>query len=211
MALWEELRATQQTEGAGWQPRVIPRAEQPENGALSDAEIDAAIMREAATDLTAFAPLYERYFKPIYDYCRWRTNSPAEAEDLTSLIFTRALNGVSSYRGGSVAAWLFRIARNTVINHYRRRRPHVSLDSTDLQDEAQSMSEYVIRDEQRETIRRMLQTLTPEEQELLALKIDVGLTSEEIGAILGKHPTTVRVMLHRIIKRLRALFPEGVL
>src|SRR5258708_4377090 len=93
---------------------------------------DQQNMAQARQDVAAFAPLYERYFHRIYAYCRRRVDSPSDAEDLTSLVFTRALVAVRDYRGGSVAAWLFRIAHNTVANHLRDYRPHLTLPDPEI-------------------------------------------------------------------------------
>jgi len=93
---------------------------------------EARIMAAARSDLARFAPLYDHYFPRIYGYCLRRVENEAAAEDLTSTIFTRALTGIQSYRDGSVAAWLFRIAHNAVANHYRARRPQVSFEREDI-------------------------------------------------------------------------------
>ena len=85
---------------------------------------DAHHLRAAQHDLTQFAPVYERYVDRIYAYCRHRVGEQ-DAEDVTSHIFVRAMGGVDGYRGGSVAAWLFRIAHNCVVDHLRYRRPQI--------------------------------------------------------------------------------------
>src|SRR4051794_31143405 len=92
---------------------------------------EADLLRAARTDASAFAPLYERYFPRIYAYCLRRAGA-AMAEDLSSQIFTRALANLRTYRGGSVGAWLFRIAHNTVVNYLRDRRIQAPLDPTML-------------------------------------------------------------------------------
>jgi len=155
----------------------------------------------ARTKPAAFAPVYERYVERIYAYCARRT-SLAEAEDLTSLVFSRALAAVHDYRGGSVAAWLFRIAHNVVVNHYRDRRPQLALDAADSP-QPEPLERISAADEQR-LIRRLIDELSAEQQNLLSLKLVAGLTSAEIGVVLGKSAGAVRVELHRIIQGLRA-------
>jgi RNA polymerase sigma-70 factor (ECF subfamily) len=172
---------------------------------------DTRILLAARADLTQFAPLYERYFARIYGYCLRRVENAEAAEDLTSLIFTRALTGLYEYKGGSVPAWLFRIAHNAVANHYRSRREHISLERSeiDLLDDSEAPTESIEQAEQQQAIRRLVAALPDREQELLALKLDGELTAEEIGVVLGKKPGAVRVELHRIIKRLRTQY-EGL-
>jgi RNA polymerase sigma-70 factor (ECF subfamily) len=168
------------------------------------------IMARARHDPASFAPLYHLYFPRVYAYCRRRTASAQEAEDLTSQVFTRALAGLEGYRGGAVAAWLFRIARNTVINHYRDRRPDVALDEAapDLVDDGPSPPEVVMQAETLDRLRDLVAALPGAQQDLLALKLVGGLTSDAIGDVLGKSPGAVRVALHRIIARLRAAYAE---
>jgi RNA polymerase sigma-70 factor (ECF subfamily) len=165
------------------------------------------LMIQARTDLAAFAPIYERYVARIYYYCLRRLRSPEEAEDVTSIIFTRALQHIGSYRGGSVQAWLFRIAHNELMNFFRSRRRKTAfiarlfLQTRDLQTD--HPIEALIQSESQQQINRLILNLPDEQQELLALKIDGGLSAREIGAILGKSEGAVRVALHRIIEHIR--------
>lgn len=171
---------------------------------------EARIMAAARVDLAQFAPLYDRYFPRIYGYCLRRVESEEAAEDLTSIIFTRALRGLHNYRDGSVAAWLFRIAHNAVANHYRDRHPQVSFEQheIDLPDGSEEPLHHVLELEQQEAIHELVRSLPTDQQELLALKIAGGLTAEEVGAILNKSAGAVRVELHRIIKRLRLQYEK---
>src|SRR5690349_4481498 len=75
-----------------------------------------------------FDSLYECYVERIYTYCLRRVGQHQEAEDLTSMVFTRAWASLDAYRGGSETAWLFKIAHNAVANHLRGRKPQVSLE-----------------------------------------------------------------------------------
>lgn len=172
---------------------------------------DVRLMRAARTDPARFAPLYERYFPRIYAYCLRRLGSADDAEDVTSQVFIRALGSLPEYRGGLVAAWLFRIARNAVLNHHRDRRLHLSLDGSDLDlaDDAPPPGERLEQAEERQAIRALVATLPDDQQDLLALKLDAALTSEEIGEAVGKSAGAVRVELHRIIQKLRARYENA--
>lgn len=167
---------------------------------------EARIMLLARQNPAAFAPIYEHYFPRVYAYCYRRVGDPREAEDLCSEVFARALAGLSGYKDGMVSAWLFRIARNVVVSHYRARRNIVALDEFDAADE--SMAERVEQEETGRIVRRLVAALPDEQRELLSLTIDAGLTSEEAGAALGKSAGAVRVQLHRIIKRLRERYAQ---
>jgi len=175
----------------------------------SGADEDARLLKNARADPAAFARVYERYLPRVYRYCLGRLDTREEAEDATALVFTRALAGLSRYRGGSVAAWLFRIAHHTVANELRDRRPTLSLDRScpeahDLANPGASVLDSLVRAEERQQVAHALATLSAEQRELLALKAAGELSAREIGAVLGKREGAVRVALHRTIQQLRA-------
>lgn len=166
---------------------------------------DAAILRAAQHNLDRFAPLYERYADRIYAYCLRRTASAADAEDLTSMIFTRAMIGLHDYRGGSVAAWLFRIAHNTVVNYYRDRRPQIALSEDDVLVAADTSIDTVIDAEEQRLALRLVRALPQDDQNLIWLRLS-GMSSPEIGAVVGKSAGAVRTELYRLLKNLRSRF-----
>lgn len=174
----------------------------PEHAAdQAEAEIEARLMRLAQGDPALFAPLYERYVARIYAYCLRRCEGEDEAEDLCSQVFTKALTGLHTYRGGLVSAWLFQIAHNVVANHYRARRQVFPLDSLDPPDD--SMAESIEQAEEGRILNALVAALPDDQRDLLSLALDGGLTSQEAGAVLGKSAGAVRVQLHRIVKQLR--------
>lgn len=182
----------------------------PEVENLENPATEARQMQAAMHDLAQFAPIYEQYFGRIYRYCVRRVGSVEEAEDLTSVIFTRALVSIAGYRGGSVAAWLFQIAHNAVVNHLRSRRTHLSIDEAELDLVADNPAplDNMMRDETQQALRDLVATLPDDQQNLLALKMVAGLSAAEIGQVIGKNAGTVRVELHRVISRLRARYDE---
>ena len=164
-------------------------------------------MQLAQRDRMLFAPIYEQYFDRVYAYCLRRTNSIPEAEDLCSLIFSRALAGLDGYRGGMVAAWLFQIAHNTVIKHYRARREVAALD--EMEDiAAESDLEQVEDREAWQSLANLVAVLPDDQRALLALMLDAGLTSQAVGAIVGKSAGAVRVQFHRLLKDLREQYAQ---
>lgn len=173
---------------------------------------EISLLYAARNDPACFAPIYDRYFGRVYAFCLRRTGSVQDAEDLTSQVFERAINGLATYRGGLVAAWLFRIARNVVANYYRdgHRRLTVDLDErlAPGQPESASPWEHVIHAERLRVVRTLVADLSPAERELLALRLSAGLNSSAIGELLEQKPATIRKRLQRIFKRLRAQLPE---
>jgi RNA polymerase sigma-70 factor (ECF subfamily) len=174
---------------------------------LSQEKDMAPIVERGRADQAAFKPIYEEYFPRIYRYCLRRVACPQEAEDLTSLVFTRALDHLSTYRGGSWAAWLFRIAHNAVANHHRR-PPTVPLEETERSTEGDEALGRLLDAEERERVARLIARLPEEQRELLALKIAGRLSAKEIGQVIGKSEGAVRVMLHRTVQQLRMAWVE---
>lgn len=168
---------------------------------------EAAQLRAAQSDLAQFLPIYERYFPRIYAYCWRRVGNAQEAEDLVSHIFTSAMTNLSGYRGGLVAAWLFRIAHNAVINHLRSAESRRLPLSLDLLPETPAADhdpiERLIEAEAHARVRDLVAQLPAVQQDLLLLRVVGGLTAEEIGAVLGKRAGAIRVTLHRLLRHLQ--------
>ncbi len=176
----------------------------------AEESIDQGIqaLERARRNPAAFKPIYEEYFPRIYRYCLRRVNRPQEAEDLTSQIFTRALTSLPSYRGGSFAAWLFRIAHNTVANHWRDQRVTVPLEEIEGLGEGDETLGRMVDDEERQRVLGLVAALPDEQRELLALRISGGLSAREIGQVIGKSEGAVRVMIHRTVQQLRTAWAQ---
>lgn len=173
------------------------------------ADEESRLIEQARTTPTAFGPLYEHYFARIYRYCTRRVQNAQEAEDLTSLIFTRALSNLRHYRGGSFAAWLFQIAHNAIANHRRDQRSQFSLEQAEQVSSGDSTLDDLIDLDEFQCVARLIATLSDDQRELLALRIAGELSAKEIGVVLGKSEGAVRVALHRIIQQLRTGYEQA--
>lgn len=165
---------------------------------------DNQLVQLAQRNPAAFEALYDRYFERVYRYCLARTQTPQEAEDLCSQVFIKVLDKLNSYKGGIFAAWLFRIAHNTVIDAYRKKRPNVALDAVILSDEQQRSLSSTVAD--RLLVQEMMADLSEEEIELLSLRLDAEMSAPEIGSLVGKSANAVRTQLYRLFKQLRARY-----
>ena len=168
---------------------------------------DNVIMQAAQDDPEQFAPIYDRYFDRIYSYCRRRVNNPQVAEDLSSQVFERVLKSRHTFRAsGNFRAWLFRIAHNVVYDYLQQERQFVDIDTIQVPDE----NRLIEMKQTTDILNALIATLDNEERDILLLSIDGGLTSHEIGDIVGKTAGAVRVQLHRIINRLRQQYQEYI-
>jgi RNA polymerase sigma-70 factor, ECF subfamily len=174
---------------------------------LRSVDPDAALVAAARDEPQAFLALYDRYFDRVLGYVRLRIRDEPTCEDVTSTVFTTALAQLRRFRGdGTFAGWLFQIARNAVRDVERRPSP------AELPDEAAGSEpdaeERFLAYERAAQLHAHIRLLPPEQQHLLGLRYGAGLAYDEIGAIVGAEPGTVRVRMHRILEQLRRRYPH---
>ncbi|MEA2514399.1 MAG: hypothetical protein QOJ59_3886 [Thermomicrobiales bacterium] len=185
--------------------RAVP-VEQNANAADRDAELVARARR----DRQAFGALYDRYLDAIYHYCFVRLGNREAAEDATSLVFTKAIDGLPGYRGGSFRSWLFAIAHNVVVDAHRAARPMEALTAAaGVTDPSPAPEELALDQDNGRAIRALLEGLSPEQREVVELRL-AGLTGPEIARVLGKSHAAVRIAQFRGYTRLRALVSGAV-
>jgi RNA polymerase sigma-70 factor (ECF subfamily) len=170
---------------------------------------DEALAQEARCSAAAFAELYRRHFRRVYNYQLARTGNIQDAEDLTSQTFMAALEGIAGYRAqGSPAAWLLGIAHRKMVDHYRRRKPQAALDEAqDLPHPAMATEEQAERRTLLLEVGAAMQSLPAERAEGLALRIFGGLSAAEVGAVMGKSEAAVKMLVHRALQDLRERLP----
>jgi RNA polymerase sigma-70 factor (ECF subfamily) len=161
-------------------------------------------------DRDAFASLYDTYRDDIHRYIYFRVADPELAEDITSLVFLSVWEHLDTFRIGKspFSAWLYRIAHNAVIDHYRTRKTVVSLDEVaplklSHADEVDEKIDLQIRTQ---GLIEGLKELTGTQQEVLILRFILGFTTPEIAQSLNKQEGAVRALQMRGLKRL-ARFP----
>jgi RNA polymerase sigma-70 factor (ECF subfamily) len=174
---------------------------------VREVDPDAALVARARANPREFLGLYDRYFDRVLGYARLRVADPATCEDVTSRVFTTALEQLGRFRGeGTFAGWVFQIARNTV-RDVRRRRPTVPL-AEERPASGLTPEEHVLERERAQELRAQIRLLRPEHQHLLALRYGADLGYDEIGTLVGAAPATVRVRMHRILEELRRRYPH---
>jgi RNA polymerase sigma-70 factor, ECF subfamily len=171
---------------------------------------DAALIAAARADPRRFDAVYERYVGPIYRYCYLNLDQRAAAEDATSEVFLKAFGAIGGFRGGSVAAWLFQIARTTVIDVYRRRRPNAPLDEVaEIADRADTPETLVVAAARRAALRAALADLPDDQRAAVELQL-AGWSGEQIAAALNRSASAVYMLRTRALARLaRALRQAG--
>ena len=158
------------------------------------------------TAKVALASLYEEYYDRIVRYIFIRINDQSEAENLGGDVFLRALQSLDSYRGRpeQMRAWLFSIARNIVVDYQRKmsRRKDISIDEVEIPDRL-SIEEAVETKSELEKLSQAAKQLTPAQREVVGLRFFAGLSSAEVGRMLGKSSGAVREMQRAAVEILR--------
>lgn len=160
--------------------------------------------------LEEFDPLYLAHVDSIYRYLLRRTLSTPVAEDLTSTVFLKALEAVHSFDStkGELRTWLYRIARNTLIDHYRSfARKTVGIESVwDLpgDDVASLHAEQRI---DAASVHQALATLKSDQKEIVMLRVWESLSYKEIAEITGKTEGNAKMIFSRTIAELKTKMP----
>ena len=174
----------------------------------SRARDDASNLRES------FAAIYDEYMPRVYRYVSYRVNSVACAEDLTSMIFEKALHKFNQYRPekGAVSTWLFAIARNTVIDYYRTEHGSKTVplqEWSGVSGNESPVEEEMDRKAERIRLKECLSLLSPKEQEIVALKFGSEQKNRQIAASLKISESNVGTIVYRAIQQLRKCFQEA--
>lgn len=185
---------------------------------VSDTElVRRAQVRQGSMDAGAAAigEIYDRYHERIFRYLWARTSEKQLASDLTAEVFLRMITNLHQYDvpvsqspEAPFQAWLYSIAHNLLVDHYRKdsRRQEQTLDEIEhLVEEHSGVAQAV---EQRllfEQVQSALQLLSPEVQDVLVLRFLVGLSLQEVAQVLNKTLASVKITQHRGLEKLRAL------
>jgi len=159
----------------------------------------------------AFEQLYEAHFNKIYRYIMLRVRNQEEAEDLTQQVFLKALESLGGYswRGVPFSSWLFRIARNQVVDHVRRGSKIRMLPL----DEASTLSgiDPVALVEQKMRLDQLAiacEQLSEGQREVISLRFAGGLSVAETAKAVDRSEGAVKVMQHEALMKLRRIFSQ---
>lgn len=189
---------------------------------MSDVADERSVVEAArAGDADAFGLLYERYVDRVYSFVLFRVRDSSVAEDLTQDVFVQVLRGLDGYDWrGTLAPWLLRIARNTVIDHWRRiaRRPERPLSAVEADAEGDEEDSRIGRmaDEEgevaivqaeamldRAAFLRASAQLTDLQREVLALRFASGLSIRETAEAMHKSEGAIKNLQHHAVRALR--------
>ncbi len=175
--------------------------------------MEALVRQAQAGERDAFGRLYEAFLCPIYRYLRMQVGDAVEAEDMTAQVFLNALQALPSYQWRQVTfgGWLFRIAHNLAIDHFRRRsrRATVPLDASWPDPALEPASAVELRISMEE-LRCRIEQLTGLQRQVVALRFGGDLSLAEVAQVLGRSVGAVKALQHAALTQLRRQpFPGG--
>jgi RNA polymerase sigma factor (sigma-70 family) len=151
--------------------------------------------------------LFERYHAPLYNFYTKLTGDRALSEDLVQEVFLRILRHRKTFRDGTpFRAWIYQIARNTRIDHFRKSRPQVPFEPEMAP--AVAPGDSAQEQQESELLHRALMELPEEKRELLVLCRFQELPYEEVARLVGCGVPTVKVRIHRAMQELREMFHQ---
>lgn len=168
-------------------------------------DLNQLLHKACKGDKDAFGQIYKIYFRKIYRYCRINLNNEAQAEDVAQETFLKAwrsLSSFSTYDGSSIQAFLFRIARNALIDLSRKKQEYPLEEALDIES-GDDIERELDKKEEIEKVQQALKKLEERERQIVILRFFEEMTGAEIARVMEINEGAVRVRLHRILKKLK--------
>jgi RNA polymerase sigma-70 factor, ECF subfamily len=175
-------------------------------------DIRALVERAQAGDRDALEELYLLHFDRIYGYLHLTVGNRHDAEDLTTQTFLKMLESIGRFRFRSApfSAWLFRIAHNLAMDHFRAtRRIQLEEEVPEPADRELSAEAAAFESIGRASMLDLIEQLSPEQRQVLTLKFVFDFSNADAATVLGKTEGAVKSLQHRALialqKRLAAV------
>ncbi len=163
--------------------------------------VERAIKRDSA----AFTELYDTYVEKIFKYVFYKTGHRTEAEDITAQVFLKAWEAIGHYQWTDrpFASWLYRIAHNLVVDHFRASQEMVNLEDVhSLEERGMTLDDIVDQHLTSGMLQQMLKRLTQEQQQVIILRFLEGYDTAQTARIMNKTEGAVRTLQHRALNSL---------
>lgn len=177
-------------------------------------ELDTELVKLAQEgDTDAFGQLYERYSPAVFRFLFSHIDNRLDAEDLTEDVFIRIWRSLPGYRhqGIPFVAYVFRVARNRLIDYYRRskrNKDQVSLDDIVIGDHQADPGDIVDNGLEHQEIQALLGDLRDDYRMVLTLRFMGDLSPDETAEVMGRTSGAVRVLQHRALAALRKMLGD---
>lgn len=182
---------------------------------MEDPDLRALVRKASRGDEDAAARLFDEYHPRVYRYAAARLGDGPSAEDAAAETFAKVVRelGRFKWRGAGFEGWLFRIARNVIVDMHRRNsRESLTDEVIDVpsRDSETAPENAVLALESAGELRTLLERLPPEQREVLLLRFAAGLDTNETGRAMERNANAVRQLQLRALRNVRSMMPEGV-
>ena len=162
--------------------------------------------------MEAFDHLYERHRGPLYRYILRLAGDPATANDLYQGSWEKIIKSRGRYKASApFKAWMYRIAHNHVMDHFRRRRPEGDADPDEVSSKQPRPDEQMARQNRRDELLAAINSLPADQKDALILKMETGLDLQTIAEVTGVNPETAKSRLRYAVKKLKQILAnQGV-
>jgi RNA polymerase sigma-70 factor (ECF subfamily) len=180
---------------------------------MTDRRIERLVRKAARGDAHAFARVYDAFADRVYGFVRLRVDDARDAEELTETVFLKAWQALPTYRqlGLPFSAWLFRIARNAVIDGHRRTaRAVATVEIDEAGDVADSgyVDAEVFRRIEADRLRAAVGRLTEEQAAVVTMRFLWGLALKDAAAVMDRTEGAVKALQHRALRTLARMLAE---
>jgi RNA polymerase sigma-70 factor, ECF subfamily len=167
------------------------------------------LVERAKREPAAFGELYRRHQLAVYRFACSRLGNEADAEDVTSDVFVKALLAIDRYedRGFPFGSWLYRIAANAIADQHRARRPIEDIDEHPELAAEGSLEDLVAAGDQVRRIGRAARELPVRQREAFALRLGHDLKVDDVALRMGTSRGAAKLLLHRAVRGVRAAMP----
>lgn len=170
-------------------------------------ELTEVIEKAKAGDKNAFKIIYETFYQRIYRYCSLNLNNDDTAQDVCQETFIKAWKSLPTFtleKGGTMQAFLFRIARNLIIDLSRKKKAY-QLKEYQAVETNEDFLEDFDRKQNVANLKKALAELDEKERQIIILRYFEELSTEETAKIIGMNGGALRVRTHRVLKKLKEI------
>lgn len=169
-------------------------------------QIDVLVQKAQNGNKEAFGKIYDIFLDSVYKYIFFRVNTQEIAEDITSDVFFKVLRNLKKYTKKTnlpFSAWLFRIAKNSIIDFYRQKSETLEINEEIADESSRGETKRATeRDIDKKRILQAMKKLPEMQAQAIALKYFSERSNAEIAAILEKSETAVRILLSRGLRKM---------
>jgi RNA polymerase sigma-70 factor (ECF subfamily) len=171
---------------------------------------DEALMKAyGGGDMAAFKHLYERHRGPLYRYILRLAGDAATANDLYQGSWEKIIKARGSYRASTpFKAWMYRIAHNHVVDHFRKFRPQVQINPENVESENSGPEEQLSHEHRSRRLAAAVASLPAEQKDAILLKLEAGLDLQSIADVTGVNPETAKSRLRYAVGKLKKSLTE---